>query len=93
MIDDSLFYAINGLAGHYLWLDIFGIFLAKYLPYFLGASLAIFLIWNWKKYWLMVIQAGAAALLGRFVIVELIRMLHDRTRPFLSGQTHTLLTH
>ncbi|MDD5146419.1 MAG: phosphatase PAP2 family protein [Candidatus Pacebacteria bacterium] len=93
MIDDSLFYAINGLAEHYLWLDVLGIFLAKYLPYFLVASLALFLIWNWKKYWLMVAQAGTAALFGRFVVVELIRMLHDRTRPFLSGQTHILLTH
>ncbi|MCX6791256.1 MAG: phosphatase PAP2 family protein [Candidatus Gribaldobacteria bacterium] len=93
MLDDSLFFAINGLAGNYLWLDVVGIFLAKYLPYFLVASLIIFLLWNWKKYWVMVFQAGIAAFLGRFAIVEIIRMFHDRSRPFLSDQTNVLLTH
>ncbi len=93
MIDSGLFYLINGFTGRYLWLDMFGIFLAQYLAYLLAGVLIVFLFKDWKKYWQMVFEAGAAALFGRYVIVEIIRFLHDRTRPFVYEKTHILLTH
>lgn len=88
-----IFQQINGLALRYLWLDIVGIFLAKYLAYFLGAVLFLFLLYDFKKYWRMAVTAIVAAIFSRLVLVEFIRIFIGRSRPFLQDYTHILLTH
>lgn len=93
MIDDELFYFINGLAGKWVWLDVLAVFIAQYLPYVAGACLVLFLIKDYKKYWPIVVSAAGAALLGRFVFLEIIRLLHDRFRPFLGAGVNALLTY
>lgn len=93
MIDEQLFYNINILVGQYDWLDVLAIFLAQYLPYFLAVCLAFFAVKDFKKYWPMLAEAAVAALAGRFIFVELIRLLHDRFRPFLGSGVNNLLTY
>lgn len=93
MLDDKLFYAINGLAGQSRVLDIIGIFLARYLAYVLVFVLLGFFIYNRKKYWPMIFEAGLTAFFANFVVIGLIRLFHNRMRPFLYEQTNVLLTH
>lgn len=93
MFDSTIFQAINNLVFQNLWLDILSIFLAKYLPYFLVAILLVFLIKNFRKYWRMVLEAGIASVLSRYVLVEILRLLIYRPRPFLNPGTKSLLTY
>ena len=83
-IDLYLFNLINGFAGRWAWLDYLGMFLAQYFEYFLWLCLLIFLAVNFKKYWKMVAEAVIAALFTRFVLVEFIRWLWFRPRPFVT---------
>ena len=84
-LDLIIFNAINGFAGTWRWLDNLAIFFAVYLGYVLFFWLAMFLIFDIKKYWRMVVEALIAALFVRFVLVEFFYWLHFRFRPFTSG--------
>ena len=77
-MDYFVFNLINSLAGKFFWLDIVAIFFAKYFEYILIFCLFLFLIKNFRKYWLMVVQAFLAAILARFFIVEIIRYFLPR---------------
>ena len=92
IVDNSLFQLINGFALRYFFLDAGGIFLAYYFPYVLVVSLILFLIWDFKKYWKVVLGGLISAGLG-WVIVELVRRLFFVARPFVSGQVNLLLPH
>jgi len=90
-MDLLLFQKINGFAGKYLWLDTLAIFGSEYLGYFLLFFLFLFLIW--KKHWLMGAQVLVAVVLARLVIVEAVRWLWFRPRPFAEGSFNQLLEH
>jgi len=91
-MDLYLFHLINGLALQGLWLDTLGIFFAKYLEFVLLACLLLFLIVDWRRYWTMVIEAAAAAVLARLVIVNFIRLILPRLRPFVENNVNLLLS-
>ena len=91
-MDFYLFQQINQFAGRWNYLDFLGIFLAKYFGYVLVFCLLIFLLVKFKKYWKMVFQALLSAILARFVIIEFIRWLWQRPRPFLGNNINLLLT-
>jgi len=92
-MDIYLFQLINQLAGKLVWLDNIGIFFAKYFGYVLVFCLLLFLALKFKKYWQMVLQALISAILARFVIVNFIRCLWQRARPFIENNVNLLLTH
>lgn len=88
-IDYFLFEKINNLAGKNACFDSLAIFFADYFQY-LVIFLAIIIFWkNWRFYF----QSVLAIILSRLVLVELIRFLYQRPRPFVSHQVHQLLVH
>lgn len=90
-MDATLFLKINNLAGKYIWLDTLAIFFARYFEYILIFCLLLFLLIKFKKYWLMVVKGFLAAILARLVIVEFIRWLLPRPRPFVENAVNLLL--
>lgn len=90
-MDLFLFQQINSFAGRYIWLDALAIFFAEYAEYVLLGTLPIFLLVATKKYWPMVWQGLAAAILSRFVITEIIRWLWERPRPFVENEVYLLV--
>jgi undecaprenyl-diphosphatase len=90
-MDQMIIQQLNAFVFQDLWFDALVIFLAKYLAYILGASIFLFLLINWKKYWPMVAKGLGAAILARFGIVELIRFFWPRTRPFLESNINLLV--
>ncbi len=92
-MDLYLFQLINQFAGRWVWLDSLGIFFAKYFEYILVFYLLLFLIIKFKKYWKMVLQAIISAVLARFVIVNFIRCIWGRSRPFVENNVNLLLNY
>lgn len=92
-MDSIIFQQINNFAGKSLWLDTIGIYLAGHFEHVLWFFLFLFLLKNFKKYWPMVFQALLAAVLARFVIIEIIRYFIPRSRPFIEFSTTPLLEH
>lgn len=92
-IDFFLFRAINHFVGNSPILDKLAIFFAQYLGYILIFILSLFLIRNFKKCRLLIIQALIAAILSRLVLVNIIRWLWPRPRPFIESQVNLLLSH
>jgi undecaprenyl-diphosphatase len=90
-MDLYLFKLINQFAFKRFWLDILGKFFAQYLGYVLIIFLFLFLFLSFKKYWKMVVGAIASAVLARLVIVEIIRWLLPRQRPFIANNNVNLL--
>ncbi|OGE74276.1 MAG: hypothetical protein A3C49_02290 [Candidatus Doudnabacteria bacterium RIFCSPHIGHO2_02_FULL_42_25] len=90
-MDYAIFEAINGLAGKSSFLDGFGIFLATVLIFiflgFIGGLLAN-KQWNLRK---RVYIAFISALISRVILVEIIKRLIDRPRPFEVLDVHQLL--
>lgn len=91
--DERIFNGVNQLAGKWLWLDTFGIYFAQYLEYVLIFCLLLFLFLNFEKYWKMVLGAFVSAILARLVIVNFIRWILPRARPFVENQVNLLLEH
>lgn len=89
--DTFLFKGINQFAGKWDCLDKLGIFFAQYFEYFLIFFLFLFLILDFKKYWLMLVQSLISVILARFFIVEIIRLIFSRPRPFMENQVNLLL--
>lgn len=92
-MDSYLFWKINQLAGKWLWLDFLGIFLAKYFEYFVLFGLLVFLAVNFRKYWKMVVLALVSAGFSRLIIVNIIRWLWHRQRPFIDNNVNLLFPH
>ena len=92
-MDASIFNLINQFALEWFWLDVLAIFLAEYFQYALLFSLLFFLVVRFKKYFKMIIEAIVSAVLARFIIVELIRWIWQRPRPFVENNVNLLLTH
>jgi undecaprenyl-diphosphatase len=91
--DLYFFQLVNQFAGKWLWLDNLAVFFARYFEFVLIFFLLLFLVKNFKKYWLIVIQAAAAAILARLIIVEFIRWLWPRTRPFVENSVNLLFNY
>lgn len=92
-MDIYLFNLINQFALKCFWLDALAIFLAEYLQYSLLFSLSLFLVIRFRKYFKMVIETVVSAIFARFVIVELIRWIWQRPRPFVHNNVNLLLAH
>ena len=86
-MDYLLFQKINSWAGRWNWLDALGIFSAKYLIFILVA-LVIFIFWRKRK---VIIGTFLAAVLAKFVIVDLIRWIWPKARPFVENNVHLLI--
>ena len=83
-LDLYLFNLINQFAGRWVWLDYFAMFCAQYLGYVLLLILFLLLIFRFKKYWKMVLEAIAAAVFADFILAEIIWHFWFRPRPFVS---------
>ena len=92
-MDHLIFQQINNLALKNLYLDEVAIFCANFLGYILIGVLFIFLIRNFKKYYKIVIQAFISGIFARFIIVEIIRFIWNRPRPFISNSVNLLINH
>ena len=90
-IDLFILNLINGLAFKWYWLDFVGFIIAKYSEYILAVVLFLFLTINFKKYWRMLLKAIIAAVFTRFVLVEIIRWLWFRPRPFITNNVNLLI--
>jgi len=92
-LDLFLFQQINSFALKWLWFDALSIYFAEHFEYVLWFIFLLFLLKNFKRYRLMLIQAFGAAILARLVIVNFIRWLWPRPRPFIENNVNLLLTH
>lgn len=95
-----LFHFLNQWAGQCLCLDALAVFLAKYLGYLLICFLLAWLSWDFlfrKERYLKTIKiislSLGAALFSRLIIVEIMRWLYFRPRPFVAEQVNQLLEH
>lgn len=95
-LDTQLFFFLNGLAGQSLFFDGIIVFFASYLAYlmpviFLG--LVFFSSYSRREKWILLVVAGAASVIARFGVAELIRLFYHRPRPFLVlPDVHALFT-
>jgi len=88
-MDQLLFQKINGLAGQWAYADAAGIFFAKYIGYVLVGLVFLFFFRKWR----IILSAILAAAVARLGIVELIRWLWERPRPFIENHVNLLLNH
>jgi len=99
-MDFYLFDFLNQWAGQWLCLNALAIFLAEYLGYLLVCLLIAWLIWDllfkkekYQKTIKIISLSLGAALFSRLIIVEIIRWLYYRPRPFVVGQVNQLIDH
>jgi undecaprenyl-diphosphatase len=92
-MDFYLFNLINQFAGKNACLDSTAIFFAEYFQYIVVFFLFLFLVKKFRKYLKMVISALGAAVSARFIIVEIIRHLILRARPFVENNINLLVIH
>lgn len=90
--DLQVFTAIHNLAGISKFLDFIGIFLASYLPLFLIAGL-LFLFIKYRYSFRDFAFLTLSFLLARGVILEIIRFIYHRPRPFLELGFEPLVGH
>jgi undecaprenyl-diphosphatase len=88
-MDHSIFLAINGLAGLNPILDTIGRILAKEFIYVYAALVAA--VWFWPQYQNRIYVAFASAFISRVIIVESIKRMVGRPRPFEILDVHQLL--
>lgn len=84
-MDRVIFQAIHNLAGHYVILDLLIVFAAQYLPYIIFAAFLFLVFWkkNWHERFNVIFLSALSLLIGRGVVVEIIRFFYPRIRPFL----------
>lgn len=91
-LDSLIFYTANNLAGISTILDKLAIFFAQYSGYFLMAILLILLLRDFKKHKEMALVAFGSSLLAR-ILVEVIRFLYPKNRPFVERTVNLLIQH
>lgn len=86
-LDIDLFQIINNFAGQYKFLDLIGIFFAKYLAYILilAALVIIFYEKNWRKRLYDFSLITISLLLSRGLITQTIRFFYHRPRPYITS--------
>ncbi|MGE5392668.1 MAG: phosphatase PAP2 family protein [Candidatus Saccharibacteria bacterium] len=88
-MDYTIFHAINGLAGRSHLLDQIGIFFAEYFLYVLVVLVAA--LWFNKSLRSRVYLAAVNSVVARLVIVEIIKRIADRPRPYEVIQVNKLI--
>lgn len=73
-----MFELLNSFAGKSELVDIFIIFSATLLPYWVVGAAFIFFLRSRK----IILEALAAVVLSRFFVTEIIRLFYNRERPF-----------
>ena len=94
-MNETIFRAVNGLAGHNHILDLFFIFISNALGYLLIAGLVVFLAFHEDK------KKGArdlfvvlSAAVGAYIVAKIIKILVPHDRPFEVLQNiNVLYTH
>ncbi len=83
LFDTTLFQALNRWAGKAASLDFVGIFLARYLAYFLIIAFVFFLFLerNWKVRLYEFLVAALAIIFSRGIFTEALRFFFYRSRP------------
>lgn len=93
-LDVSLFYFFNNLAGQSAVADSLIVFFGFYLPALLVAGLVLAVLFSryskWQKLELFAL-GFIASFIARFVVVEFIRDLYERPRPYSVLEVHQLL--
>ncbi len=81
-IDKTIYLFFNGFTEKTFYLDFFFYFFASLLPYLIIAFFGYFLLRNWRKNAFFVGEVFFAAFFARYGLVELLRYLFPRIRPF-----------
>ncbi len=92
-MDLYLFNLVHDLAGVSRLLDLSGIFLAKYLGYFLILATIAFLLSEKSKFVRNFIFILLSLILSRGLITETIRFIYPRLRPFATLDFTPLVNH
>ena len=87
-MDLYFFNLINQFAGRWLALDGLAIFLADKFGY----VLVIFVFVIFRRQWKIIVQAFAAAILARLAIVNIVRWIFPRVRPFVENNVNLLIS-
>ncbi len=82
-IDKIIFLFLNKFAGNYFYLDFSFYFFASILPYLFIFLILFFLLRNIKKNIWLTGESLLAGFFARYGLVEFLRYLFPRTRPFL----------
>ncbi len=90
-IDRTLYLFLNSFAEKNFYLDFFFYFFASLLPYLIIIFFGYFLIRNWKKNIIFVVEVFFTAFFAKYALVELLRYLFPRSRPFLVLEEAKLL--
>ena len=80
--DHNLFHLINNLAGQIHWLDSIAIFLAGNVFVALWALLIAGIWYKWPTLRVNVYSAFGSAVVSRGIIVELMKRIINRPRPY-----------
>lgn len=88
-MDSKVFEWINGFAGTWPGLDDVGVFFAEYFLYALAG--AVVLMWFSKKFRPKVYLAVFNAFVSRLVLVEAIKRIVDRPRPYETLDVNKLI--
>lgn len=85
MSDLYLFNLIYGAAHHYVILELFALFSAKYLIYVLVGFFILFVLfkYSFRKRLYFLSLGSLAVILSRGIITELIRFFYYHPRPFI----------
>lgn len=83
-LDENIFNIIHGFAGKSILADNLAVLAARYVPYLLVIGFFVLLadVRGARRKIFVLAQAVIIALVGRGIIVETIRFLYDRPRPF-----------
>ena len=91
-LDLAIFDGIHSLANQSKILDWLGIFLASYLPYFLVLGLILYFI-KYRANFQLFAFIALSFILSRGLIVEVIRFIYSRARPFMELDFIPLINH
>lgn len=90
-IDTFIFQLSERIIRQSSLLDSVIIFSGTYLPYIVFAGIIVWLAFNWNRNTLLYL--AGAAVLSRFIIVEIIRVIWERSRPFVQENIVPLISH
>lgn len=79
-MDQYIFFVLNGLVKHNWFFDTLSVFAGVYLIYLVGAFIIFLLLSQSYRYYALL--AIISALISRLVIVEAIKQLVNRPRPY-----------
>lgn len=81
-IDYVIFLFLNSFAGSFFYLDFIFYFFASLLPYLFLFFTAFWALRNFKKNGLFSLEVIFAGFFSRYALVEIVRYLFPRIRPF-----------